>query len=863
MKKLFFFKSSSGNGTDHKQLHKQKDDHQFQQHLNNKSQSSEVSDAAAAFRRSRSLSSAAFLIDGASSNDATTTTTTTRSSQHRLRNHSSRCFTPERQVKESASLSTCSSNNVLDRYIDGEEHLERSKQKSGSSHNSLSGSRRRLPPRTQSPSQLSDSGGKDKRKSKGLRDASARSLARSVIERLSHNTQGKSKALSYEPIRVQDVCGGYNGKTLDSNSDVLANLVVPLAEHYEAVNEYYADDRAEQQKQQFFLHGKDMCMGTNGVCKEGDVSSELERRYKEAEKRVKLLSEELEEKKFLSDCDFDVSSLVGDIRQMEEERVGLAFEVLSLLRSQMDERASTREETRRAKTDWDLHIKRLEKEKSDLQVQLEKEFDRRSSEWTSKLDSFKVEEKRLRERVRELAEHNVSLQREISTFHEKETERIDMIRHLEETVTELGATAEEMREENLYLMQNLSKLQESYTGSSDDLDCVRRNFGEKDVECKELHKSVARFLRTCKEQEKTIEGLRDGLSEEIEKQHSEHVDKKLQMEQIRLTGVELSLRKELESMKLETKSLLRENNCLLNRVKRNGEEADATTFKLDNEMKMRVCHLQDQGLSMLNESTQLCYKLLKFIKEKLAQFPESYQSVNNGLSEQFLIESEMRVHGIRRGTESLKRSLQTVSSLLLEKSNDNSESSCTTATRRSEPNNQSVEKSLRAELRAETLVTSLLREKLYSKEEEIEQLQAEVAAGVRGNEVLQREVQKTLDNLSVNNHQLKDLKLQMVKKDENINRLENNLQEAAKDLATLPKVLEEREEMWKEVRECRKQNMDLESEKEMLKSKVEKLEEDTLFKEGQITILKDSLGSRHFDLLLSSPEFSYNDFLVQ
>lgn len=103
----------------------------------------------------------------------------------------------------------------------------------------------------------------------------------------------------------------------------------------------------------------------------------------------------------------------------------------------------------------------------------------------------------------------------------------------------------------------------------------------------------------------------------------------------------------------------------------------------------------------------------------------------------------------------------------------------------------------------------------------------------------------------------------MVKKDENINRLEINLQEAAKDSVTLPKVLEEREEMWKEVKECRKRNMDLESEKEMLKKKVEKLEEDTLFKEGQITILKDTLGSRHLDLLLSSPEFSYNDFLVQ
>ncbi|KAL1191572.1 hypothetical protein V5N11_007601 [Cardamine amara subsp. amara] len=809
MKKLFFFKSSSCNNTTDKQLiHRQKHD-QIEQNLISSNglikSKSEESDAAA-LSRSRSLSSAAFLVDGTSSNDAT------RSNNHRLRYHSSRCFTPERQYKDCGSLSTCSSNvssQVLDRYIDGEEYLERSnKLKNGSSHNSLSGSSnkgRKLPPRVQSPSPVSD-----KRKSKGLRDASARSLARSVIERLSHTHHGKSKALSYESIRIQDVCGGYN------------------------------DDQAEQ-CQELFLRGND-------VCKEGDVSSELERRYKEAEKRVKLLSEELEEQKFFTGRDYDVSSLVGDIRHMEEERVGLAFEVLSLLRSQMVERASAREEMRRVKTDWDLHIKRLEKEKSELHFEFEKEIDRRSSEWTSKIEKFQVEEKRLRERVRELAEHNVSLQREISTFHEKETERIDMIRHLDETVTELSGTAEEMREENLYLMQNLSKLQESYSGANEDLDRVRRNFEEKDIECKELHKSVTRLLRTCKEQEKTIEGLSDGFSEEIPSE---------KYEQIRLAGVEFSLRKEVESMKLEADALRRENLCLMNRVKGNGDEADITmtSWKLDNEMKMRLRHLEEQGLKMLNESTQLCYKFLKIIRDK--------QSMNNGLSEQFLIESEMRVHGIRRGTDSLKRSLQTVTSLMIEKSNE-MESSSSIADNK--PRSHSVEKSLRAELRAEALLTSLLREKMYSMEQEIEQLQAEVAVGVRGNEVLQCEIRNTLDNLSINTHQFKDLKLQMVKKDENINRLECNLQEATKDLTsmkvTLPKVLEEREEMLKEVRECREMNKDLESEKEMMKKKIEKLEEDTLFKEGQITILKDTLGSKHFDLF-SSPEFSYDDFLVK
>jgi len=74
---------------------------------------------------------------------------------------------------------------------------------------------------------------------------------------------------------------------------------------------------------------------------------------------------------------------------------------------------------------------------------------------------------------------------------------------------------------------------------------------------------------------------------------------------------------------------------------------------------------------------------------------------------------------------------------------------------------------LRAELSAETLITSLVREKLYSKEKEIEQLQAELAAAVRGNEILRCEVQSSLDNLSVTTHELKDLKHQVLQNKNN------------------------------------------------------------------------------------------------
>ncbi|KAF2607409.1 hypothetical protein F2Q68_00044911 [Brassica cretica] len=797
MKRFFFFRSSSGNGekTADSKMRAQASN-QTEQEFDSANSQGEAS-GGPALRRSLSLSSAGFTFDKFGESSTNELKRQVRERQFEV------------QQDSSGSSSTCSSNlssKVLDRYIDGEEHLEQCKQKSTSSRSDVSSSinRRRLPPRVHCTSPSNNLNDKN-RVENGSRHGSPRSLARNVIERLSE-THGKS---NHEPITIQDVYGG-------------------------SLKEYHA-------------HGY-------GKHQQNHIDSELEMKIKEAEKRVTLFSEEMEQQRCLSDCDFDVSSLVGAIRKLEDERLKLAFENVNLLRSQMTERASAREEMRVVKSDWDLNIQRIERERSELQAGLEKELDRRSGEWTSKLEKFQLEERKMLERVRELAEQNVSLQRELSSFHENETESKGMITHLERRVAELTTAADELHDENSYLKQTLSQVKESYAGATEDIDFLRRNFEEKDQECKELHKSVAKFLRTCKEQEKTIEGLRDGVSEESKKQPSEKLDqlvKKLQVEQIRLTGIELSLRKEVESMKLETDSLRQENICLLNRLKGNGEETDITTLKLENELKMRICYLQDQGLPMLNESNHLCYKLLKFIKGKLNQ---------DGLSEQFMIESEMKVHGIRRGTENLKISLQTVASVVA----SNSESSCSSTGRPKEQRNQTVEVSLeenlRAELRAETLITSLLREKLYSKEQEIEQLQAEVAAAVRGNEILRCEVQNTLDNLSVKTHELKDLKLQMLKKEENINRLELNLQEALKDITSLksvlPKVTDERDQIWRELRQSCEKNMLLSSENETLRGTIDRLEEKVLEKEGEITILQDTIGSKHVNIF-SSPDFKY------
>lgn len=655
---------------------------------------------------------------------------------------------------------------------------------------------------------------------------SPRWIAKNVIERLS-----KTRALKEfdhgMPTTLEDVYGGSLNGCRNSDLD-------EISQKSRAFDIPYGW-RGLQKQDSHFAEDLDLT-------ERDGVDVELLRKSKEAEERAMLLGEQLDEESFLSDSEINIPYLNQTTRQLMEERLNLAQEVSGLLKSRISDRNS-------AKANLESLTKKLEKEKNELQLGLEKELDRRSREWSIKLEKYQNEERRLRERVRELAEHNVSLQREVAFFNQKEVENRNMEARTEQQLKELSRREEGLGDENRDLRQNLSELQEKYRAASEDLCCVKRSFEEKDNECKELQKSIARLLRTCNEQEKTIVGLREGYGEEFGKKQSNTQVKKLQNEQMRLTGVELSLRRQLESCRVEVDSLRHENISLLDRLKGNGNNVGALTFKLDKETRSRISCLQNQGLSMLNESNKLCSKLLEFIKGKGSQQQESH----SGLDGQFIVESDMKVQGFRRGAENLTRSLQAMANLLREKSN------------LLQPEQLNDKETTQSELKAEILLTSLLREKLYSKEQEVEQMQAELATAVRGNDILRCEVQNAMDNISCLTHRLKDLELQNLKKDDNIARLQSDLQESTKELSVLkgilPKVSEERDLMWEEVKQYSEKNMLLNSEVILLKKKIETLDEDNLLKEGQITILKDTLGSKTFDLL-ASPDHIH-DFLLK
>lgn len=599
-----------------------------------------------------------------------------------------------RSHRESSGNSSSSSSNIssmiLDRYIDGEQQPEESRPRTNSQRtNPRHGNHgMKLPPKVQHTAPNSPTDGvKDKPRAHSFREAKAtrfhsssrdwsengfghespRTLAKNVIERLSQScdlSKTSSKNFGVDnPITIEDIYArSVNGRYDSDVDDALPKSYV-LDEPYRTTNGY---------------HGMDgNCEGLSSDEPEEDADAELMRRSKEAEERVILLSKKLEQENFFPDGCYDVTTLIQTIRNLVEEKLSLAVEVSTHLRSQIADRASAKEELRCVRTELEFRTRRLEKEKNEMQSALEKELDRRSSDWSFKLEKYQLEEQRLRERVRELAEQNVSLQREVSSFSEREMESKSVMTHTDQQLKVLTDMTEKMKEEILDLQQNLFELQDKCKIAEENRDCFRRNFEEKEKECKELHKSLARLLRTCSEQEKTITGLQDGFSEDLHKiQSVESIDKhikKMQMEQMRLTGVEYALRRELESYKFEADSLRQENIILLNRLKGDRKECVVATYKLDKELCARICCLQNQGLTMLNESTYLCSKLLEFIKAKGGHLQQNIQldleEFGNGLDGQFVVESETKIQGLKSGIECLSRSLQMMSSLLKEKSN--------------------------------------------------------------------------------------------------------------------------------------------------------------------------------------------------
>ncbi|XP_040971395.1 uncharacterized protein [Gossypium hirsutum] len=290
----------------------------------------------------------------------------------------------------SRSSSSCSGNvssKVIDCYIDGERQPERYKCRDCSKRNIGNGGGRLLPRvRYASPS-YPTGGAEEKNMSdsveSGFEHESPQMIKKNVIGRLS-----QTHAIPISSSKEFDCC-------IPITTEGLYDGCLNRCPDFSSLD--FASETVE------------------------DTDKELQIRTKEAEARILFLSEALEKESFLRDSGFAVSSLIQTVRHLMEEKINVTLEVLELLRSRIADRACARQELRMVRAEFELQTKKIEKEKHVIKLGLEKELDRRLSDWSLKLEKYQSEEQRLRERARELVEHNVSLQREVSTFNEKET----------------------------------------------------------------------------------------------------------------------------------------------------------------------------------------------------------------------------------------------------------------------------------------------------------------------------------------------------------------------------------------------------------------------------------------------------------
>ncbi|PHU16639.1 hypothetical protein BC332_12334 [Capsicum chinense] len=192
-------------------------------------------------------------------------------------------------------------------------------------------------------------------------------------------------------------------------------------------------------------------------------------------------SKKVHPKKSGHDLSRDLSApvLIRTIRRLTKEKVQIASEVSSMPRNQVVEWASAKEEASILQAELDSRTRRLETEKNELQSILEKELDSRSNDWSLKLEKYQIEQHRLRERARELAVRNVSLQRKISSFNEKKVDNRIKMSFSEKHLEDLSKRIEQVSEDNQNLRQQLTQLQAEYRVAQDNREYIWENYQEK------------------------------------------------------------------------------------------------------------------------------------------------------------------------------------------------------------------------------------------------------------------------------------------------------------------------------------------------------------------------------------------------
>ncbi|CAN6312962.1 unnamed protein product [Urochloa humidicola] len=660
-------------------------------------------------------------------------------------------------------------NEVLDLYIDGEQEVTRLNEK----HNQKFSIRSTAPylgqgrpPRPHSTA------------------PSSPKLCKEIIESPSNIDTGDAwhSQLAHEgtdgTCKVASMChgGGYDARHFDVSSEKVSHFEESRSQTMTNVEDIYEDLQDVRPPSPFFYSTStdpvssatsryfaadvschEESHGVHDFNLERDTDEKLLQRAKEVDACFMVPPVENSKLNALRDKRLDSTEMLQLIQVLIEDKKMLASELSSQIKARLTERFATKEEYKRSKLELETRTRRLEKEKIDMQNTLERELDRRSNDWSVKLERFQSEEQRLQERVRELAEQNVSFQREITSLELYKVDATSRIKRVELQNKHLDNELQKVKEDRDNLHNALVESHDNLAQAVEERDKIREFLKDKEEGNKSLHKIIARLQRASNEQEKTITGLRQGFSTELEKRASGNSNtiNRMQMELNRLTGVEQNLRREIQSCTLEMESLRQENVAILNRLQRSEHGANLSPIRLEQELHAIVDSLQTRALSLLDDASQLCAKLLELINSKSSENSSDVDAL-------VAIEHTLKYQSMKGGIDNIKQRLHTIKSLLME--NRNKEETRQSAGGCLLGQENLSRDGIEIKLREEAIISRVLKEKLLFKELDIEQLQSDLAASLRIQDVLQNEIQRVQDELRCLTHKSKHLEVQFQRK---------------------------------------------------------------------------------------------------
>ncbi|KAI5068541.1 hypothetical protein GOP47_0016886 [Adiantum capillus-veneris] len=505
------------------------------------------------------------------------------------------------------------------------------------------------------------------------------------------------------------------------------------------------------------------------------------------------------------DFEYDTLEIHIDVLRKEfrkhiEDKKDLALKMAAELRARLLERVRAEEMLKKTRVETENKVRMMEREVVEMKSRFQEEMEESEMQWTSKLEKLRSKEKRLSERLKEILEEKVELHKEVSALTTKKDALLEEVQGYQESIKEFKAEAEESSQEAVKLrklleesMKRLSERDGQGKATEEDGNTLGRKYRHKEREVMEKQKAVSKLQKLCKEQDKTIAGLRFALGEQANSAQLQGKGEffvKLQRELVRLSGIEQGLRKEVDSYKTEVVAAKRENAILVDRLGTIMRKLGNVAIRLADSDSLDPEHPSREAKSCNQQDNAGIMRVEEINDEQEAEFD---LRTSNGNDDMAIV--------------LLGHSSNSASSNLLDVVAKGSKMS-----------------------EVHDLITSRL-ESHCEEREDLEKLQEDVQILVHTKDRLQEEASNLHSALSLTNRRVHELETELASKEGELGGMKEEL----------GRVQEQRDNVQKEADFMGREAIRLSTQVDRLRRKIERLDEDVMLKDGQLSILRGAL----------------------